>query len=155
MTGQVVTASGQSFFDTYPIINMATLELEGKIKVKLAPQSGSSARGQWVKQDFVVEFPDGNFTSEACFTAWGQERVDELGRFGVGAAVKVSFNVKAREYSGRWYNDLRVWRITAPSQSEPAPRYTAPAPAPAAPVNVAPPPSLGDMPADFGEDLPF
>lgn len=132
---------------------MASLELEGKIKMKLAPQSGQSARGQWVRQDFVVEYPDGNFTSEACFSAWGQERVDELGKFGVGASVKVSFNVKAREYSGRWYNDLRVWRISAVQAS--APQVEAPQAAPVMAGNAAPPPSFSDMPVDLGEDLPF
>lgn len=132
---------------------MASLELEGKIKMKLAPQSGQSARGQWVRQDFVVEYPDGNFTSEACFSAWGQERVDELGKFGVGASVKVSFNVKAREYSGRWYNDLRVWRISAVQAS--APQVVAPQAASVTAGNAAPPPSFSDMPVDLGEDLPF
>ncbi|MBS7290687.1 MAG: DUF3127 domain-containing protein [Bacteroidales bacterium] len=137
---------------------MASLELEGKIKMKLTPQSGQSARGQWVRQDFVVEYPDGNFTSEACFSAWGQERVDELGKFGVGASVKVSFNVKAREYSGKWYNDLRVWRISAVQTSAPqlgAPQTTAPQAAPLTVGNAAPPPSFSDMPVDLGEDLPF
>lgn len=134
---------------------MATLEIEGKIKTKLAPQGGSSARGAWVKQDFVLEYPDGNYTAEACLTAWGQDKVDELGRFGVGDAVKVSFNIKAREYQGRWYNDLRVWRIAAPQAAAPQRVQSQPYPPQG---SVPPPPSIGDMPAesDFGsEDLPF
>lgn len=121
-------------------------------------QQGSSARGTWVKQDFVLEFPDGNYTSEACFTAWGQDKVDELGRFNLGDTVKVSFNIKAREYSGRWYNDLRVWRISAPQQAaQPrAPQQAAPSFAPQPPFQQAPAPSIDDMPA-FGDDsdLPF
>lgn len=137
---------------------MATLELEGKIKAILPAQSGNSARGGWVRQDFVVEYPDGNFTAEACFSAWGQDKVDDLNRFQVGASVKVSFNVKAREYGGRWYNDLRVWRIAAPgapaqTASQPAAAPVRQAPTYAAPA--APAPTLDDMPADFGEDLPF
>ena len=92
---------------------MAALTLEGRISAKLAPQSGQSARGAWARQDFVLEYPDGNFTSSACFTAWGPEKVAELDKFRVGDPVKVSFNVRAREYSGRWYNDLRIWKIEA------------------------------------------
>ncbi|MBQ6044347.1 MAG: DUF3127 domain-containing protein, partial [Bacteroidales bacterium] len=91
-----------------------TLELEGRIKTKLPAQGGTSARGAWTRQDFVVEYQDGSFPAEACFSAWGQERVDELARYNEGDAVKVSFNVRAREYGGRWYNDLRVWRLSAP-----------------------------------------
>ena len=98
-----------------------TLELEGRIKTKLPAQGGTSARGAWTRQDFVVEYQDGNYMSEACFSAWGQDRVDELAKFGEGDAVKVSFNVRAREYGGRWYNDLRVWRLAPAGQAAPAP----------------------------------
>lgn len=140
-----------------------TLELEGRIKIKLQAQSGNGARGTWIRQDFVLEYQDGNFPAEACFSAWGQDRVDELARFQQGDQVKVSFNVKAREYSGRWYNDLRVWRITAAGAQQPqaparaaAPQaYSAPQPAPS---YSAPAPTIDDMPVDLGaneDDLPF
>ena len=135
------------------------LELEGTLRQKLGVQSGTSARGQWAKQEFILEFPDGNFTAQACFTAWGQEKVAELDKYQVGDKVKVSFNLKSREYNGRWYNDLQIWRIApagaaqqpaAPAQpayrpeSTPAPAYEAPAP------------TLDDMPADNpADDLPF
>ena len=131
---------------------MASLELEGKIKTILPAQSGNSARGEWVRQDFVVEFPDGNFTAEACFSAWGQDKVNELARYQVGSQVKVSFNVKAREYSGRWYNDLRVWKISPAGQQDGQQRPVAAAPAPAP---MAPPPTLDDLPGESDEDLPF
>ncbi|MBR6212504.1 MAG: DUF3127 domain-containing protein [Bacteroidales bacterium] len=138
-----------------------TLELEGKIKTKLPAQGGTSARGTWTRQDFVVEYQDGNYPSEACFSAWGQERVDELARFKEGDAVKVSFNVRAREYGGRWYNDLRVWRLAAAGapQAQAAPQ-AAPQPAaqPQAPAYQAPAPTIDDMPIDLGtgeDDLPF
>ena len=82
------------------------LEIEGTLAQKLPVQSGSSARGPWAKQEFILEYPDGNFTAKACFTAWGQEKVQDLGKYQVGDKVKVSFNLKSREYNGRWYNDL-------------------------------------------------
>jgi hypothetical protein len=134
------------------------LELEGTLRQKLGVQSGMSARGAWAKQEFILEFPDGNFTSQACFTAWGQEKVQELDKYQVGDRVKVSFNLKSREYNGRWYNDLQIWRIAPAGGDAPAapvaPAYTA---APQAPAYQAPPaPSLDDMPADSPEDdLPF
>lgn len=140
-----------------------TLELEGRIKTKLQVQSGTSARGAWARQDFVVEYQDGNYPSEACFSAWGQDRVDELARFREGDAVKVSFNVRAREYGGRWYNDLRVWRLAAAGapQAQAAPQaapYAAPQPAPQPQAPAAPAPTIDDMPIDLGtgeDDLPF
>ena len=120
------------------------LEIEGTLAQKLPVQSGSSARGPWAKQEFILEYPDGNFTAKACFTAWGQEKVQDLGKYQVGDKVKVSFNLKSREYNGRWYNDL-----------QPAPQARPAAQAPAYPQ--APAPTLEDMPADSdgAEDLPF
>ena len=135
------------------------LEIEGTLAQKLPVQSGNSARGPWAKQEFILEYPDGNFTAKACFTAWGQDKVQDLDKYQVGDKVKVSFNLKSREYNGRWYNDLQIWKIApagapaAPaqpaSQAQPAPQAPAWAPAPA--------PTLEDMPADSEgeEDLPF
>lgn len=128
------------------------LELEGTIRQKMGVQSGTSARGAWAKQEFVVDFPDGNYTSQACFTAWGQDKVQELDKYQVGDRVKVSFNLKSREFNGRWYNDLQIWRISPAGAAQPA----APAPTPAAPAPVAPVPTLDDMPGeDAQDDLPF
>ena len=136
------------------------LEIEGTLAQKLPVQSGNSARGPWAKQEFILEFPDGNFTAKACFTAWGQEKVQDLGKYQVGDKVKVSFNLKSREYNGRWYNDLQIWKI-APAGAQPAaPAQPAPQARPAAQAPAyqqAPAPTLEDMPADSdgAEDLPF
>ena len=136
------------------------LEIEGTLAQKLPVQSGNSARGPWAKQEFILEFPDGNFTAKACFTAWGQEKVQDLDKYQVGDKVKVSFNLKSREYNGRWYNDLQIWKI-APAGAQPAaPAQPAPQARPAAQAPAypqAPAPTLEDMPADSdgAEDLPF
>ena len=135
------------------------LELEGTIRQKMGVQSGTSARGQWAKQEFVVDFPDGNFTSQACFTAWGQDKVQELDKYQVGDRVKVSFNLKSREFNGRWYNDLQIWRIAPAGEAQPAAPAAPAASAyvqPAAPAPMAPAPTLEDMPGESAEDdLPF
>ena len=132
---------------------MPALELEGRITRKDAKQSGQSARGAWVKQDFILEYQDGSFPADVCFTSFGNDKVAELDRFQVGDQVKVSFNLRAREYNGRWYNDVRVWRITAVNQ---APQTVAPTHAPVD-VPVPPAPTIEDLPqeGDGSEDLPF
>ena len=137
------------------------LEIEGTLFQKLPVQSGNSARGPWSKQEFILEFPDGNFTAKACFTAWGVEKVQELDKYRSGDKVKVSFNLKSREYNGRWYNDLQIWKIVpalAQPASEPDVRSAAPVrqEPPQASWSPAPAPTLADMPDDDGgEDLPF
>ena len=131
------------------------LEIEGTIRQVMPVQQGQSARGPWAKQEFVLEFPDGNYTAQACFTAWGQDKVQDLAKYAAGDKVKVSFNLKAREFNGRWYNDLQMWKLAPAGATAPA---AAPAPAPvaAAPAFDTPAPTLRDMPpAEEEDDLPF
>jgi hypothetical protein len=130
------------------------LELEGTLRHKLASQQGTSARGAWAKQEFILEFPDGNYTAQACFTAFGQDKVAELDKYQIGDRIRISFNIRSREYNGRWYNDLQIWRIAPAGQPTAAPAAAAPVSAPA--FEQAPAPTLADMPADTPEDdLPF
>ena len=81
---------------------------------------------------------------------WGDDKVRDLDKYQVGDKVKISFNLSSREYNGRWYTDVRAWRIEPAGQ----PTYAAPA-APAAPAP-APMPSIDDMSTPLSdEDLPF
>lgn len=89
------------------------LEIEGKIIRKLGVQSGTSARGEWSKQEFIVEYQEGNYPSQVCLNVWGPDKVKELEKYQIGDKVKVSFNINSREYNNRWYTDLRAWKIEA------------------------------------------
>ena len=131
------------------------LELEGRIARKLGVQTGTSARGTWSKQEFVFEYQEGNFPSQVCMNVWGDDKVRELDKFQVGDKVKVSFNVSSREYNGRWYTDVRAWRIEPAVAAQPAgyapqAAYSAPV-APSAPL-----PTADDMSSPLSDDdLPF
>ena len=87
------------------------LEIEGRIVSKLNVQSGTSARGAWEKQEFIVELQEGNFPSNVCMNVWGADKVRDLEKYQVGDRVKIAFNLSSREYNGRWYTDVRAWRI--------------------------------------------
>lgn len=150
------------------------MEIEGRLIQKLGIQSGKSARGDWAKQEFVIEFQEGNFPSKACFSVWGADKVKDLEKYQPGDQIKVAFNVSSREFNGKWYTDLRAWRISPAGAQAPAAGYGAPAygqntagiapasgyqdvPAGFAPSYGAgpqqvPPHSIEDMPED---DLPF
>lgn len=124
------------------------LELEGRIARKLNVQTGTSARGAWSKQEFIFEYQEGNFPAQVCMNVWGEDKVRELEKYQVGDKVKVSFNLSAREYNGRWYNDVRAWRIE-PAGTTPAVPAVPPAP-------VAPPPSeVPGFDSMSEDDLPF
>ena len=97
------------------------MELEGRIARKLNVQTGTSARGAWAKQDFIFEYQEGNYPSQVCMNVWGEDKVKELERYQVGDKVKISFNLSSREYNGRWYTDVRAWRIEPAAAQAPAP----------------------------------
>ena len=121
------------------------LELEGRIARKLNVQTGTSARGAWSKQEFVFEYQEGNFPTQICMNVWGEDKVRELDKYSEGDRVKISFNLSSREYNGRWYTDVRAWRI------EPAGQASAPYGQQPAAGSV--PPSADDLPGE--DDLPF
>jgi hypothetical protein len=57
------------------------LEIEGRIVSKLNVQSGTSARGAWEKQEFIVELQEGNFPSNVCMNVWGADKVRDLEKY--------------------------------------------------------------------------
>ena len=130
------------------------LELEGRIARKLPVQQGTSARGAWAKQEFIFEYQEGNFPSQICMNVWGDEKVRDLEKYQVGDKVRISFNLSSREYNGRWYTDVRAWRIEPAGQqhSQPAAAYPAHTSTPAP----APMPTVDDLSSPLtDDDLPF
>ena len=95
--------------------------IEGKIIKKLPLQEGVSARGNWKKQDFVVETP-GQITRKICISCWG-DLIDELNQMNDGMMVKAHVNIESREYNEKWYTDVKVWRFekegSTPSNTAP------------------------------------
>ena len=86
------------------------LEISGKITQILEPQSGEGKNGVWKKQSFVIEYMDGNYPKMLSIMGWG-DKADMIASLRTGDQVKVAFNVESREYNGRWYTDVKAWRI--------------------------------------------
>ena len=115
--------------------------------MKLAVQNGRSAKRDWAKQEFVIEYQEGNFPTQVCMNVWGEDKVRDLARHNDGDKVKVSFNLSSREYNGRWYTDVRAWRIESAAPAASAPSQD---PGP------MPPPPMEEPAGTLDEDdLPF
>lgn len=140
------------------------LELECNLVRKLEPVSGTSARGPWSKQEFIVQYQDGNFPNQVVLNVWGEDKVRDLGQYQPGDRIKASLTPSSREFNGRWYTDIRAWkieRVIAPAAGTAAAAPAAPAAAapahpaaPAAPVAPAAPDAI-DLSEGSEEDLPF
>jgi hypothetical protein len=86
------------------------LEISGRLSQFLPEVSGTGKNGTaWTKRDFIIETID-NFPKKVCIAAWG-DRAADLSSISEGDMIKVSFDVQSREYNGKWYTDLRAWKI--------------------------------------------
>ena len=147
------------------------MEIIGKLLQILPKQSGESARGTWVRGGFVIETQE-QFPRTVAFTMFGEDKVAMIEGIPIGTQINVHFSPESREFQGRWYTDLRCFRIDTfvPAQSQPAAggfqAAAQPAPQPAtttpqAPAQPAPdfasapqqPASDNQMAVD--DDLPF
>jgi hypothetical protein len=129
------------------------LEITGKLIKKLPLQSGTSERGTWSRQEIIIEIP-GQYPTNACISLWG-DRVADANLYNEGDQLKISINIQSREYNGRWYTDLRAWRIERDPDTLPAVN----APVPSAPEVPSAPNSVDDTfstsPEKEVDDLPF
>lgn len=116
------------------------MEISGTIINILELQTGEGRNGPWKKQEFILETDD-QYPKKVCIALWG-DKIDQF-PLNTGEKVTVSINVESREFNGRWYTDVKAWKIDK-AQAENAP------PPP-------PPPDHGMEPPadDFPDDLPF
>ena len=84
------------------------MNLQGKIIQVMEEQSGESAKGPWRKQEYILETDD-QYPKQVCFIAWS-EKIDEFA-IKKGEIVDVSIDLESREYNGRWYTDVKAWKV--------------------------------------------
>ena len=97
------------------------MEFEGVVYKILPLTQGTSARGEWQRQDVVFELPS-EFSRKICVTFFNKP--SDVAKLREGATYTVSVNVESREYNGRWYTDVRAWRL---QPKEPADARRSPA----------------------------
>lgn len=73
-------------------------------------RQGTSSNGEWMTQDYVIEYADGNFNRKMVFTIFGKDRI-EKNNVTVGDIVTVYFDIDAHQYAGRWFSDIKAWKV--------------------------------------------
>ena len=116
------------------------MEIQGKIIQLLPEQSGEGRNGTWRKREYILETQD-QYPKKVCFNLWG-DKIDQ-NPVKEGDSVKVFFDVESREFNGRWYTDVKGWKIE--TQTTTASASDLP-PLPDAPPMDAPPPGEDDLP---------
>ncbi len=98
------------------------LDIIGKIIQVMPETNGQSKAGKpWSKQEFVIETME-QYPRKVCMSVMN-DKVQELKKFAAGHEIKASLNIESREYNGRWYTDIRAWKIelNGPASSSSAP----------------------------------
>ncbi len=94
------------------------MEFEGTVVSVLPVVKGKSARGEWVKQEVIFD-QVGEFNRKVCVGFWG-DRAQDAGTLHPGEVVTISANIESREHNGRWYTEVRAWRMVRQSERKPA-----------------------------------
>jgi hypothetical protein len=115
-------------------------ELTGKVKLIQDAQTFGSG---FTKREMVVIVEDGKYPQEINLE-FVQDKVSLLDTVEVGQEVTVTFDIRGREYNGRYFNNLQGWKIQSGATPVAA--------------DDKPPVSDKDVPADFNDyedDIPF
>jgi hypothetical protein len=84
-------------------------KIQGRIIIAMPETGGTGKNGNpWKKQEFVLETAD-NYPKKILFTLWG-EKIDQYG-LREGDLVTALVDIESREYNGRWYTDLKAWKV--------------------------------------------
>ncbi len=85
------------------------MESTGKVIAVLPTRTGTSARGQWSSQDFVIETHE-QYPKKQCFNIFGEDKIKAI-NIAVGQEVKVSFDYESREANGRWFSSGKAFAV--------------------------------------------
>ncbi len=111
-------------------------ELTGKIKLIQEPKTFNSG---FTKREMVVVVEDGKYPQEINLE-FVQDKIALLDALQPGQEVTVSFDIRGREYNGRYFNNLQGWKVVTAGDDAGAPSADSHYP----------------EPSDFGDDdIPF
>ena len=87
------------------------MEITGKIIAVLPPKQGvsQSTGNAWMCQDYVLETQE-MYPKKVCFNVFGAEKIQEM-NIQLGETLTVSLEINASEYQGKWYNQVRGWKV--------------------------------------------
>lgn len=120
-----------------------SFEVEGKLHKKFDTESKTAS---FQAREFVIEV-DGNYPQFVKFQLV-QDKCDLIDNMEEGEVIKVHFDLRGREWNGKYFTNLNAWRVekAQAAESQPAPESGADASFP----------SAGDEPpTEADDDLPF
>ena len=125
------------------------MKFEGKIFKVFPTQSGTSQRGEWMKQDFIFEYfeqPTDRYADRVLLSIMN-DRIREYDLH-EGDEVIIGFGHNTREYQGRYFNEIRIYHFEKVKHVERQPAM------PTAPASASPTQTVAQQTSQV-EDIPF
>ena len=91
-----------------------SFEIQGKIH-KVFPSENKS--GSFQAREFVIEVESGQYSQFVKFQLT-QERCDLIDSYSEGEEIQVHFDLRGREWDGKYFINLNAWRLNRPSSTE-------------------------------------
>ena len=127
------------------------MELAGKVIAILQPRDGVSKNtgNKWMVQSYVIETHD-QYPKRMVFEVFGEDKIKQF-NIQIGEEINVSFDIDARQWQDKWFNQIRAWKID---------RVEALGPLPSGSALSVDAESIPPVPVDFAsndkaDDLPF
>lgn len=127
-----------------------SFEVEGKLIKKYDTENKT---GSFQAREFVIEISSGNYPQFVKFQLT-QDRCTLIDAYQEGEMIKVSFDLRGREWNGKYFTNLNAWRLDRPSSGTSSAASKEPAPN----FGSGDFPSASDDPGHSGgsfDDLPF
>lgn len=100
------------------------MEFQGRIKKVLPLRSGTSQRGEWQALPFIFEFFEhetDRYADSVVLETFDTKVIDNLKE---GMEVICGFCHRTREYEGKTYNELRLYKIESVKKAAVAQQQT-------------------------------
>ena len=96
------------------------MEFKGTITSKCEIKSGEGKNGTWRNQTIVLTQLEQSDYPDQLVLDMMNAKIDECPE--VGSVVTAKYNVRAREYNGRWFGQNSLWKMDIDTTSTPAPQ---------------------------------
>lgn len=94
-----------------------SFEVDGRLHKKYETEKKTET---FQAREFVLEIQDGNYPQFIKFQLV-QDRCGILDSYEEGQEVKVFFDLRGREWNGKYFTNLNAWRMDWKSEAAPAP----------------------------------
>ena len=88
------------------------MEIKGQVVAILPLEQGITKAGKdWQKLTIIIEFSEGNYQKKLALSATKEELIKTLQNLKQGDLITASINLESREFNGKWFNSVNVWKV--------------------------------------------